>query len=156
MNFIADSMLGRLAKWLRALGYDVLYQSRWDPGVLDRLVNEGRLLLSRCRKTVERYEAAILVTGDRVGEQLAELRGSLDLCPDASGLFTRCLVCNVPLERAPEERVREGVPDYVFHQAGPDIRFCPSCRRFFWPGSHRERMLRQLETWGFGKKPSGE
>jgi uncharacterized protein with PIN domain len=150
LRFVADAMMGRLARWLRVMGYDVLYGPRYDPEVTDRLVAEGRILLSRGRDIIERYETAVLLTADRVGGQLLELKHRLHLSPDPADWFTRCIRCNRPLERAPHERAREGVPDYVFQQAGPDIRFCPSCGRFFWPGSHRERMLRQLETWGFG------
>jgi hypothetical protein len=29
------------------------------------------------------------------------------------------------------------------------LRFCASCGRFFWPGSHRKRMTAQLEEWDF-------
>jgi uncharacterized protein len=148
-RFIADAMLGRLAKWLRVMGYDALYRQRWDPEGISQLVAEGRILLSRRRDIVKRYETAVLLTGDGVGGQLLELKHRLHLSPDPADWFTRCIRCNRPLEKVSHERAREGAPDYVFQQAGPDIRFCPSCGRFFWPGSHRERMLRQLETWGF-------
>jgi hypothetical protein len=149
-RFIADAMLGRLAKWLRVMGYDALYRQCRDPEGINQLVAEGRILLSRRRGILERHETAVLLTADRVGGQLLELKHRLHLSPDPVDWFTRCIRCNRPLEMVSRERAREGVPDYVFQQAGPDIRFCPSCERFFWPGSHRERMLRQLETWGFG------
>ncbi|MBW1768681.1 MAG: hypothetical protein JRJ65_16750 [Deltaproteobacteria bacterium] len=108
MKFLADSMLGRLAKWLRVMGYDTYYQS----------------------------------------EQLQEMKQGGNLTPDRSNWFSRCLICNVRLKEAEAEKARESVPEYVLYENLAGIRFCPSCSRYFWPGSHRERMIRQLEEWG--------
>ena len=142
-------MLGKLAKWLRILGYDTLYQSYYGPGVIDRLVKEDRCLLSRHKTTVDRYTGALLLYSDRVGEQLTELRQWIPLMPDQKKLFSRCLVCNVFLEKAEEDEARRSIPEYVFYQNIKGIRFCPSCGRYYWPGSHRTKMMSQLREWGF-------
>jgi hypothetical protein len=54
----------------------------------------------------------------------------------------------VPLRQATRESARSSVPDFVYHENPSGIRRCPECGRFFWPGTHRDRMLRQLEDWG--------
>jgi uncharacterized protein with PIN domain len=150
MRFVADSMLGRLAKWLRVLGYDTHYQTSYTPEVMDALVSEGRLLLTRHRKRAERSgRQAAWVHGNHVSEQLIGLANELPLEPPPSAWFSRCLICNTLLRQACENEAREKVPEYVFHQNVNQIHLCPSCGRYFWPGSHRSRMTAQLREWGF-------
>lgn len=150
MKFVADSMLGKLAKWLRALGYDTCYQRYYRPGVIDLLVvEEDRRLLSRHKDMSDRYGNAVLLCANRVGEQLAELKDKVYLAPDLSSWFSRCLICNALLKEPSRDAARENVPEYVFFQNMTGIRFCPSCGRHYWPGTHRKRMVRQLEEWGF-------
>ncbi|UCF56011.1 MAG: hypothetical protein JSW15_07835 [Deltaproteobacteria bacterium] len=149
VRFIADSMLGRLAKWLRVLGYDTLYQPLYKEDVIGELVREGRKLLSRHGPAITRYSNSMLIRSDRVKDQLYEMKNVGNITSDRSKWFSRCLICNVPLEEANAIDARENVPEYVFYQSSSGIRFCPSCGRYFWPGSHRERMIRQLEEWGF-------
>lgn len=148
IKFIADSMLGRLARWLRVLGYDTLYRPFYEQGVIGASVREGRQLLSRHSPTVTRYANSMLIRSDHVKDQLYEMKNAGTITSERSKWFSRCLLCNIPLEEAEETDARETVPEYVFYQSASGIRFCPSCGRYFWPGSHRERMVRQLEEWG--------
>jgi hypothetical protein len=148
VQFVADAMLGKLAKWLRILGHDTLYQSHYPPGALDRMMREGRLLLTRSRETAANHPEAVLISRDRVGEQLGELNAKVPLAACPAKRFTRCLICNTPLEEPPPEESREKVPEYVYYENLGKIRFCPSCGRQYWPGSHRKRMVKQLEEWG--------
>lgn len=149
MRFVADSMLGKLAKWLRVLGYDTLYQPYYGHGVIDQLLKEDRRLLSRREETSNQYSNSILLHADIAGEQLAELKDMVNLAPDRSNWFSRCLICNALLRKAQPDEARENVPEYVFYQNMAGIRSCPSCGRYYWPGSHRARMIRQLREWGF-------
>ena len=146
---MADSMLGRLAKWLRIMGYDTHYQSFYAMGDFGPLVRDERRLLSRHAKTTDQYPGSLMLRSDHVKRQLHEIRTWFQLEPDRLRWFTRCLICNVPLKKTQVEDIRLNVPDYVLYEKPTQIRFCPSCGRHFWPGSHRERMIRQLENWGF-------
>jgi uncharacterized protein with PIN domain len=148
-KFVADVMLGRLSKWLRVMGFDVHYQSHYKEGALESLVAEGRRLLSRRAKAVEEDANAVWIQSDHVHEQLQEFKTKTGLASDRSKWFTRCLRCNVPLEKGSSKAPLESVPDYVLHQEVPDIHGCPVCGRFYWPGSHRTKMTLQLEEWGF-------
>lgn len=141
-------MLGRLAKWLRVLGYDTHYQSRYPADAMARLVGDGRILLTKDRKTAQKYADALLLASDRVGDQIDEIKGALKLRPQKSVWFTRCLRCNEPLKSAALEEAKAEVPEHVFHESGDALRWCPACGRYYWPGSHRMRMIRQLEAWG--------
>jgi uncharacterized protein with PIN domain len=148
-KFLADAMLGSLVRWLRVMGYDTHYQSHYREEVFGRLISEGRGLLSRNRKMVRRYPGSVLILSDHVHEQILQLREAGLLHADNSkGWFTRCLVCNEILREAEPLESRENVPDYIFHEKAGKICFCPSCKRHYWPGSHRERMAGQLREWG--------
>ena len=148
IRFVADCMLGKLAKWLRVLGYDTHYQCYYRPGDIDQLVKMGRLLLSRHKRTTDHYVNAVLIHSNGVGGQITELKKMGYFEPDQSNWFSRCLICNVLLTEAQEDAARENVPEYVFYENMTEIRFCPSCRRYYWPGSHRARMVRKIKEWG--------
>lgn len=141
-------MLGRLAKWLRIMGYDTVYQRVYAAGALDRFVREGRCLLTRHRKRAGDLDQSVLLHKNRVGEQLAELSRQVDVTAAPSRMFSRCIRCNVLLMDAPDAEAREQVPEYIYYQNPGKIRFCPMCHRYYWPGSHRTRMQSQLRQWG--------
>ncbi len=149
MPFVVDSMLGALARYLRIMGYDTVYQPHYTEQRLRELVEEGRVLLTRSRERAIQYENSILVDRDLVKDQLEVVDRAVGLTRDRAGYFRRCIRCNSPLEKAQEEAAREQVPDYVFTTHKDRILFCPSCGRFYWPGTHRARMLELLRDWGF-------
>ena len=149
-RFLADSMLGRLAKWLRVMGYDTHYQPFYKEGMIGPLIHDGRLLLSRHKPTIDKYPNSLLILSDKVQRQLEEVRAQGYLSLNNAIWFSRCLTCNTLLNEASVEDAREKIPEYVFYQnITTGLRFCRSCERFFWPGSHRRRMITQLEEWGF-------
>lgn len=145
-RFLADSMLGRLAKWLRILGYDTRYRRVHTGDPVRAAEGEGRLLTRR--EELKNRPGVVFIRSDHVGEQLRQLTEEGWIRPDPERAFRRCPVCNSPLEGADPESARDRVPDYVFHRHAPGLRRCPVCGRHFWPGSHRERMHAQLEAWG--------
>jgi hypothetical protein len=147
-RFLADCMLGRLAKWLRILGYDTHYR-RMPSGESARAPDGGedRRLLTR-REALKGRPGVVFIRSDHVGEQLRQMAEEGWIRPDPERTFRRCPVCNNPLEEVDLESTRERVPDYVFHRHAPDFRRCPACGRHYWHGSHRERMRAQLEAWG--------
>lgn len=148
-TFVADAMLGKLAKWLRVLGYDSDYQRRYQPQVVAELLKEGGFFLTRQSGRAGRHRNALWLRSEHVGEQLQELKQQLQLVSQEAKWFSRCLSCNNLLREADSESARENVPEYVFYRNRREIKFCPSCKRHYWPGSHRDRMLRQLRAWGF-------
>ena len=153
-RFVADSMVGKLAKWLRVLGYDTHYQPHYSPEAIDAFVRDGRILLTRHKRRAEKLDnAAVLISGNHVSEQLMELKRELHLEPARSVWFSRCLICNAILRKARERAGDDKIPEYVLYQNRTNISFCPLCGRYFWPGSHRARMEKQLREWGFSFKP---
>ncbi|MFH1489159.1 MAG: Mut7-C RNAse domain-containing protein [Pseudomonadota bacterium] len=149
MRFVADCMLGKLAKWLRVMGLDTHYRTFYPCGTIEGLVKEGRRLLSRDRKKIDQYGNALLIHSNHVHAQLGEMAASGNLPINRSKWFSRCLLCNDTLKDVALEQAGENVPEYVFYNLISDIRCCASCGRYFWPGSHRQRMVDTLKEWGF-------
>lgn len=142
-RFLADAMLGRLARWLRILGFDCAYESQIDDQELvRRAAREERIVLSRDRALPQewRITGIHLVVSEDLREQLCEILRRYDLT-GALRLFTRCSECNHPLREAPESEVAGRVPP---HALAAHDRFleCPGCRRVYWEGSHAERIRR--------------
>lgn len=150
MKFIADVMLGKLARWLRILGYDVAYDPyAEDEELVARAVTEGRILLTKDRHLVERWRKKLrqhgylLLTSDDWREQLKEtvLHFGLDI---HNHRMTRCPECNGVLEEVPKESVRYKVPFYVF-SVHEHFSKCSQCGKIYWAGSHYERMNSALD-----------
>ncbi|HEU4556883.1 MAG TPA: Mut7-C RNAse domain-containing protein [Longimicrobium sp.] len=146
-RFFADAMLGRLARWLRVLGFDAAYDAtRPDPEVVRLAEAEDRLLLTRDRHLLRelRPVRALEIRRDPPLEQLREVIDALALQPPRE-LFTRCLMCNTPLSSPLAADEAAGLlPPSARDLPGPTRR-CPNCRRIYWPGSHARRMRGALE-----------
>ena len=146
-RFAADAMLGRLARWLRVVGFDTTYNAVLSDQELVRLAeDEGRILLTRDRHLLRDLdpELAHEVRQDEPLDQLREVVAVLDLPPPAE-LFTRCMLCNAELPPPLEEKEAEQLlPPAVRKIPGP-VRRCAACERVYWHGSHVWRMREKLE-----------
>ena len=144
-RFVVDTMLGKLARWLRALGYDTLYpRAAEDHRLLQLARAEARILLTRdVRLAREAGSLGLLVSAERLDDQIAEVVRLLGLLPTEEGLLSRCLECNGLLEERPRDATRGLVPEYVF---STQHRFfgCPGCGKIYWQGSHADRILSRL------------
>lgn len=144
-RFLADAMLGRLARWLRVLGLDAAYDpSVRDPGLVSWARTEERILLTRDRPLLAEFrpQRALLIEADTPLAQLRQVVAELHLAPPVE-LFTRCLLCNAELRSASAEEADTFVPAASRVLPGP-VRCCPACRRTYWPGSHARRMRAAL------------
>lgn len=147
MIFIADRTVGKLAKWLRILGYDAVYWRSDDlRGLLRRARHEGRTLITKDTKLYKGKGPvqALLIGEDNPFLQLQEVMRHFQLPVNKAHLFSRCLICNTPLEAVDPAEVREEVPDYIYHTQQAFSR-CPSCRKIYWAGTHYEHMAEVVE-----------
>jgi uncharacterized protein with PIN domain len=150
ITFIVDSNAGKLARWLRIMGYDTLFLKDIEDGLLVEIaMKEGRVVVTRDTQIAKRRVAingslrVILSRDDDPKRQLLQVMKELNL--DCRQLqFTRCLECNRRLVSRSKEEVKDLVPPYVF---GTQTQYmqCPSCRRIYWQGTHWQRMKRALE-----------
>jgi uncharacterized protein len=145
-RFAADAMLGRLARWLRVLGYDTSYDiSVADPALVRQAEEEQRLLLTRDRHLLRelRPARALEIRQDDPLLQLRDVVHELAV-PAPPLLFTRCLLCNASLQVVEPDEARPLLPEGVRELPGP-VRRCPVCTRLYWDGSHVRRMRAALE-----------
>ena len=149
MKFLCDEMLGGLARWLRAAGYDAAMATSGAPDrdLVEQAHTQGRTLLTRDRAILD-IKGAKAVTHLLKAELLdgwaQELRDGLGVDWQAAP-FTRCLVCNVDLIEA-DALTRARMPEDSRNGEGP-FRECPKCHRGYWPGSHVKRMRKRLQAF---------
>src|SRR3982750_3930610 len=113
-KFVADRMLGRLVKWLRVLGYDVVYgQHLTGYGLIRTARQENRIILTRDRRLKNKQPPDfVLIASDRYLDQLSQVVQTYPVTKEK--LFTRCLECNSVLEPRAKESVKDLVPPYVY------------------------------------------
>jgi hypothetical protein len=142
-RFLCDAMLGRLARWLRVLGYDAGYADLPDDALVELARAEGRVLLTRDTRLVRRPDVGphAFIRHDRVQDQLRQVAAAFDLQPGRAG--TRCLRCNVALEALPRDAAAGRVPPYVWRTQQQFAR-CPACGRIYWRGTHWDHMTHEL------------
>jgi hypothetical protein len=145
-RFVLDNHLGRLAAYLRMLGFDCLYQNHFDDEEMAELVQaEDRILLSRDRRLLMRKAVVhgyCLRSLDSL-EQLSEVIQRFDL-KERIRPFHRCLRCNHPLEPVAKEVVLDRL-EPLTKLYFDEFQICPACKQIYWKGSHYERMQSLVE-----------
>jgi uncharacterized protein with PIN domain len=140
MKFIADAMLGKLAKRMRLLGLDVFYDAACeDNEVLRRALDDGRIILTRDTGLASRPLAQnhILIESGLVDEQLRQVLDAFTTS-DKDAL-TRCSVCNEQLSELDRQEARDLVPEHVTATVS-EFWCCHQCGRVYWKGSHVRNM----------------
>ena len=143
-RFVADIMLGKLAKWLRTLGFDTHYERLDRQRQIDTYRERGFLLLTRNQRWCGQAAVMCLEANDPT-EQLLELVGAVPIEPHEIRLLERCLLCNTGLQEVPRDQVIGLVPDYVFENQTV-FHQCPKCLKLYWSGSHPRRMVQWLQS----------
>lgn len=145
-RFVLDVHLGKLAHYLRMLGFDSAFNKDADDNALMmQSREEKRALLSKDRQLLQRVEITrkYRVQGDDPRLQLIEVLERFDLHGSLAP-FTRCMECNMPLVQIPKEEIRPRIPRRVDAQF-QDFRHCPACDRIYWNGSHYARMKQFID-----------
>jgi uncharacterized protein with PIN domain len=152
-RFIVDAMLGKLAKWLRILGFDTRFASLTHLGQIQEYQQRGFLIVTRNQRW-RRQTHVLCIQCNDPGGQLREVVSRLGISPQEVHLLHRCTVCNHLLKWVPKEQVAGLVPDYVFETRSIFYE-CPRCGKVYWPGTHSMRMrnhLQDLLGWSLQEK----
>lgn len=143
-RFVADAMLGDLAKWLRILGESTYYDPyAGDEELIEVARRSGAVLLSRdrglCARAAEEGVEALYVGGLSLEEALAALSERYGVRLEIDLSSTRCPLCNGRLRRAERREVEGRVPPGVLERYGLFL-VCDACGHVYWPGTHLRRM----------------
>ena len=154
MKFIADSMLGRLARWLRLIGYDTLYYPHIEDSLILRIAREeDRTLLTRDTRLVKvrGLKDFLLLKENDPFEQLKNVILTFSLISHSTPgkslnipELCRCSLCNQVLDSVPKEDAKMHVPEYVF-QTSDSFKHCKNCSRFYWKGTHHDLLRKKLK-----------
>ncbi len=154
MKFIADSMLGRLARWLRLSGYDVTYANDiLDEGMLEHAKSEGRILLSKdknlCKKAKSRGIETTLIMSEDILEQLKQVATEKRLTIRSTPELSRCPLCNAAVEKIEKEKIKDRVPNAVFERMDAFWK-CKGCGKIYWHGGHWKNIRERVEKIDVG------
>jgi uncharacterized protein len=146
-RFILDNHLGKLAGYLRMLGFDALYRNDYqDAELAEACEQEGRILLTRDRRLLMRkqVQAGYCIRHHHPYAQIKEVLKRFALHRQIQP-FRRCIRCNTLLEEALKEQVLERLEPLTklyYHT----FSVCPTCEQVYWPGSHYERMRAMIQA----------
>lgn len=146
MKFIADCMLGKLSRWMRILGFDVIFMKDDDEIILETAEKERRIILTKdTRIGSRRLKGKIyFVENEDWIKQLKEVLDKFSLWEKIEP-FTRCPDCGTPLKIVMKERVKYLVPSFIYNQK-ESFSFCKKCEKVFWEGTHIDDMEKKVNS----------
>ena len=163
IKFIADNNVGKLARWLRLMGYDtLLFNQEDDSQMIITALNEDSVILTKDVQFMKRRLVingtlkVVLIEQEAPGTQIREIVKALDLDYHFAP-FSLCLECNRALLARSKEEVQNLVPPRVF-ETQTQYMECPSCHRIYWQGTHWQAMVKKLQDLkgeGGGNHTSG-
>jgi len=145
VKFVADMMLGKLARWLRIIGYDTAYDQSSSLRDLVALSNRtGSVFLTRRKCMPEEIGAASLfnVESEIFEDQFRSVVNHFHL-DTQHHLFTRCLLCNVVVMSVQKQLIGGKVPQKSF-DGFEEFFECPVCHSVYWGGVHRTNTIKKL------------
>ena len=141
-KFVADFMLGRLARWLRLLGFDTVYVNEQERNqLLLSSLKEGRIILTRDTKLSEKRALKLIpIQDDSYFSQIKQVYKDLKIKFNTERIYTLCSICNIillPVKN--KELIKPYVPQYTYdiHET---FSICPKCKRVYWKGTHEELL----------------
>ena len=146
MRFVVDCMLGKLAKWLKILGFDALFFSKIeDDELLTIARKEGRILLTKDTGLIQQAKdvETLFLESEEWQDQVQQVLEHFNLREKVSP-HTRCIDCNVVLKNLPKKNAKNLVSAFVFDKAD-SFALCPNCGRVFWRGTHFKDMEAKIQ-----------
>jgi uncharacterized protein with PIN domain len=150
-KFVVDINAGKLARWLRLIGYDtVLFTDKDDGQMVKMALDQDRVILTRDSQFMKRRTItsgkikALLIDGEDSREQLKQVVTAFKLDYQYRP-FSICLECNCNLVTRNKSELAEMVPPYVFSTQN-SFRECPCCHHIYWQGTHWQAMNTELNN----------
>ncbi|UCD14496.1 MAG: Mut7-C RNAse domain-containing protein [Thermoplasmatales archaeon] len=154
MKLLCDQMLGSLAKWLRILGYDTFYANdvMTDQELLHIATTENRTIISRDKELILKGKKqnldVIEIKHTDLDEQLNHVMNLIKV--DKNLVLSRCTLCNTVLKTVEKSEVEGKVPKKVFDNKDK-FWFCNKCKKFYWTGSHYDKINDKIKEITKGK-----
>ncbi len=143
-KFMADHMVKRACEWLRLMGYDISYpESHDDTDILAECKSKNLILLTRDIEFYKRYNRSIYMDSTDFRQQVREIVSMFP--PDKHNFFTRCPVCNNPLDEISTANMDSNKFSLV-KKRFKVINYCPVCKKFYWKGTHYSKILKEINS----------
>ncbi|MCS7230831.1 MAG: Mut7-C RNAse domain-containing protein [Elusimicrobiota bacterium] len=146
-KFIVDFMCGRLARWLRILGYDAEFFNETSRSkILMESLKTQRIILTRdTQLSKKKAYKIILITSDKIRQQVKQVIKDLNLKLNPKEFFSICSICNKKVNKVIDKsEIKDLVPIYIYENINEFYR-CPGCNRIYWQGSHYDFFLKEIE-----------
>ncbi len=148
VRFLADSTLGKLAKWLRILGYDTEYcRAPGDDALIQQAAAEDRQIVTRNTRLGKRAGLEKRICTIKANDPLLQVREVIahyHLTIAQRSHLTRCLICNRKLVKTSPQLLVTRVPEYVLNTRNFFLT-CPACCKVYWRGSHYQSMQERIK-----------
>jgi len=140
--FIADNMLGSLARWLRMIGYDCRYEKELsDDDMIKIALEEKRMILTRDKNLADRGKG-LYVNSTSLDDQLTEVKTAFNINFHEDSM--RCSICNGRLFEVKAEDVKEQIPEKSLQQATSFWK-CDGCQKIYWNGTHWNGIINRFK-----------
>ncbi len=146
MRFFADEMLGKLARWLRMAGFDVLYQNKTEDNDLIEIAGrEDRIILTRDTHLIKRIKGKefLFISHDDLEDQAQEVFNNFPGLLKEKNPLSRCAECNTELQTVEKETIKDKVWPYVY-QTQESFTTCPTCHRIYWKATHVKKIEEKI------------
>jgi uncharacterized protein with PIN domain len=148
VKFLADGMLGKLTRWLRMLGQDVLYSVQFsDAELLDLAKKEKRALLTRdfelYKRAIARGLDAFYVDDKTESGRLVQVAKRYGVALTIDMDKSHCPICNTPLRATPKEQLQDELEKNTFTYYA-EFWKCPNCGQIYWQGAHWKKINNTL------------
>ena len=145
LRFTVDRSLGTLAKWLRILGFDTIYEPEVSASEFYAQIDGPRILITRSKLIQQKWGSRelVFILSNLLIEQLRQIVDEIGINREDIRPFSNCIQCNLPIDKIDKNEVYGLVPDYIWetHDA---FNQCNQCQRIYWSGSHAERSMEMI------------
>jgi len=145
-KYILDVQLGKLAKYLRMLGFDTLFENNYDDSEIVKIAKaEKRIILTRDVSIlkIKAVTHGYWIRSQKPTEQITEVILRFDLYSNIKPL-SRCIACNGIIKKTTKESVMNKLqPKTKLYY--DEFYQCKSCKKVYWKGSHYYKMKSYIE-----------